>query len=44
LTHLRAIKCSSNGFLPGPSEETSKPTGEIIARANKEVEAEKKGL
>jgi len=41
LTPLRAIECSSHGFLPDPSEETSDPTREIIATANKEVEAPK---
>jgi len=41
LTHLRAIKCSNNGFLSDPSEKTSGPTRELIATANKEVKAEK---
>jgi len=41
LTHQRAVKCTSHGFLPDPSDETTELTG---VAANKEVEAEKSGL
>jgi len=42
--HEWRIKHSSKSFLPDPSEKTSEPAREIIATANKEVEAEKKVL